>query len=63
VPYTVIDARQASLDDALSGHESRLAVLNSDKARTLARSFQLVPLMGGERDGPGFGVYRVSARS
>jgi hypothetical protein len=62
VPYTVIDARQASLDDALTGHQSRLAVLNSDKARSLARNYQLTALMGGERDGPGFGVYRVSAR-
>jgi hypothetical protein len=62
VPYAVIDARQSSLDDALSGHPNRLAVLNAEKARTLGRNFQLTPLMGGERDGPGFGVYRVSAR-
>jgi hypothetical protein len=62
VPYTVIDARPASLDDALAGHPSRLAVLNSDKARSLGRNYQLTALMGGERDGPGFGVYRVSAR-
>jgi hypothetical protein len=62
VPYTVIDARQSSLDDALSGHGSRLAVLNAEKVRILSRNFQLTPLMGGERDGPGFGVYRVSAR-
>ena len=62
VPYTVIDARQASLDDALSGHASRLLVLNTEKVRTLGRSFTLTPLMGGERDGPGFGVFRVTAR-
>jgi hypothetical protein len=62
VPYTVIDARQSSLDDALSGHADRLAVLSSEKIRSLGRNFQLTPLMGGERDGPGFGVYRVSAR-
>jgi hypothetical protein len=62
IPYTVIDARQSSLDDALSGHQTRLAVLNAEKARSLGRNFQLTPLMGGERDGPGFGVYRVSAR-
>jgi len=62
VPYIVIDARQASLDDALSSRQSRLAVLNSEKARVLGRNYTLTPLMGGERDGPGFGVYRVSAR-
>jgi 4-amino-4-deoxy-L-arabinose transferase-like glycosyltransferase len=62
VPYIVIDARQASLDDALSGRQSRLAVLNSEKARVLGRNYTLTALMGGERDGPGFGVYRVSAR-
>jgi hypothetical protein len=62
VPYTIVDARQASLDDALSGHPTRLAVLNSEKVRVLGRNFVLTPLMGGERDGPGFGVYRVSAR-
>lgn len=62
VPYTVIDARQASLDEALSGHQTRLLVLNAEKARSLGRNFQLTALMGGERDGPGFGVYRVSAR-
>jgi 4-amino-4-deoxy-L-arabinose transferase-like glycosyltransferase len=62
VPYTVIDARQSSLEDALSGHGSRLLVLNTEKVRTLGRSFTLTPLMGGERDGPGFGVFRVAAR-
>jgi len=62
VPYAVIDARQASLDDALSGHQSRLLVLNTEKVRTLGRNFTLTPLMGGERDGPGFGVFRVTAR-
>jgi hypothetical protein len=62
VPYTVIDARQSSLDDALHGHESRLLVLNTEKVRTLGRNFVLTPLMGGERDGPGFGVFRVTAR-
>jgi hypothetical protein len=30
--------------------------------RTLGRNFTLTPLMGGERDGPGFGVFRVTAR-
>lgn len=62
VPYTVIDARQSSVEDALSGHESRLLVLNTEKVRTLGREFTLTALMGGERDGPGFGVFRVSAR-
>ena len=63
IPYTVIDARPASLEDALHGHESRLLVLNTEKVRNLSRNFTLSPLMGGERDGPGFGVFRVSARS
>jgi hypothetical protein len=63
VPYTVIDARPASLEDALSGHESRLLVLNTEKVRNLSRNFTLSPLMGGEKDGPGFGVFRVTARS
>jgi 4-amino-4-deoxy-L-arabinose transferase-like glycosyltransferase len=63
VPYTVIDARPSSLEDALSGRESRLLVLNAEKARTLGRSFTLTPLMGAERDGPGFGVFRVAGRS
>ena len=62
VPYTVIDARQASVEDALSGHESRLLVLNTEKVRTLSRNFALTALMGGERDGPGFGVFRLTAR-
>jgi 4-amino-4-deoxy-L-arabinose transferase-like glycosyltransferase len=62
VPYTVIDARQSSVEDALSGHDSRLLVLNAEKVRSLGRDFTLTPLMGGEKDGPGFGVYRVSAR-
>jgi 4-amino-4-deoxy-L-arabinose transferase-like glycosyltransferase len=62
VPYTVIDARQSSVEDALSGHESRLLILNTEKVRSLGRNFTLVPLMGGERDGPGFGVFRVTAR-
>ena len=62
MPYTVIDARQSSLEDALSGHESRLLVLNTEKVRTLGRNFTLTALMGGERDGPGFGVFRVTAR-
>jgi hypothetical protein len=62
VPYLVVDARASSIEDALSGHESRLLVLNAEKTRTLGRSFTLTPLMGGERDGPGFGVYRVTAR-
>ena len=62
VPYTVIDARASSLGDALSGQDSRLLVLNTEKVRVLSRNFTLTPLMGGERDGPGFGVFRVSAR-
>jgi hypothetical protein len=62
VPYTVIDARQSSLEHELSGSESRLLVVNAEKVRTLGRGFSLTPLMGGERDGPGFGVYRVTAR-
>ena len=62
VPYTVIDARAASLEDALAGNESRLLVLNTEKVRTLSRNFTLTPLMGGERDGPGFGVFRVTSR-
>jgi hypothetical protein len=62
VPYTVIDARQRSVEDALSGHESRLLVLNTEKVRSLSRDFTLTALMGGERDGPGFGVFRVTAR-
>jgi hypothetical protein len=28
----------------------------------LGRNFTLTPLMGGGRGGPGFGVYRVTAR-
>jgi hypothetical protein len=62
VPYVVIDARPASLEDALHGHDSRLLVLNTEKVRTLSRTFTLSPLMGWERDGPGFGVFRVTAR-
>jgi 4-amino-4-deoxy-L-arabinose transferase-like glycosyltransferase len=62
VPYSVIDARQSSLENALSGHESRLVVLNTEKVRVLGRNFTLTPLMGGERDNPGFGVFRVTAR-
>ena len=62
VPFDVIDARQSSIEDALAGHSSRLIVLNSDKVSPLGRSFTLSPLMGGGRGGPGFGVYRVSAR-
>jgi 4-amino-4-deoxy-L-arabinose transferase-like glycosyltransferase len=62
VPYTVIDARASSLANALSGQDSRLLVLNTEKVRVLSRNFTLTPLMGGERDGPGFGVFRVSAR-
>jgi hypothetical protein len=62
VPYTVIDARQASVEDALSGHQSRLLVLNTEKVRSLSRDFTLTALMGGEKDNPGFGVFRVSAR-
>jgi hypothetical protein len=62
VPYTVIDARAASLEDALHGYESRLLVLNAEKVRNLSRNFTLIPLMGGERDGPGFGVFRVTTR-
>jgi len=62
VPYTVIDARAASLEDGLTGHETRLLVLNTEKVRVLSRNFTLTPLMGGERDGPGFGVFRVSGR-
>ncbi|MCC7372135.1 MAG: glycosyltransferase family 39 protein [Chloroflexi bacterium] len=62
VPYTVIDARPASLEDALQGQGSRLIVLNAEKVRNLSRNFTLTPLMGGERDGPGFGVFRVSVR-
>ncbi|MCC6177147.1 MAG: glycosyltransferase family 39 protein [Chloroflexi bacterium] len=62
VPYTVIDARTASVEEALTGHPSRLVVLNSDKAGRLGRDFTLTPLFGAEKDGPGFAVYRVSAR-
>jgi 4-amino-4-deoxy-L-arabinose transferase-like glycosyltransferase len=62
VPYTVIDAGQASVEDALSGHQSRLLVLNTEKVRSLSRDFTLTALMGGEKDNPGFGVFRVSAR-
>jgi hypothetical protein len=62
VPYIVIDARQSSVEDALSGHDSRLLVLSAEKVRSLGRNFTLTPLMGGEKDGPGFGVYRISAR-
>lgn len=63
IPYTVIDARAASLEEALSGHESRLLVLNTEKVRSLSRNFTLTALMGGEKDGPGFGVFRVTAGS
>jgi hypothetical protein len=62
VPYSVIDARASSIEDALSEHEPRLLVLNTEKVRTLGREFTLTPLMGGERDGPGFGVFRVTTR-
>ena len=62
VPYAVIDARQASIDDALNGHQSRLLVLNTEKVRSLSRTFTLTALMGGEKDNPGFGVFRVTAR-
>ncbi len=62
VPWQVIDARASSIEDALSGHDSRLLVLNSDKVSPLGRNFTLTPLMAGGRGGPGFGVYRVTPR-
>jgi len=62
IPYVVIDARAASVGDALAGETSRLLVLNADKASPLGRAFALTPLMpGGGRNGPGFDVYRVAA--
>jgi 4-amino-4-deoxy-L-arabinose transferase-like glycosyltransferase len=60
-PYQVIDARQASLSDAMAGQQTRLALIASDKLTPLSRSFTLTPL-GDAWRGPGFGVYRVSRR-
>jgi 3'-phosphoadenosine 5'-phosphosulfate sulfotransferase len=63
VPYAVIEARQATVEEQLGTGKARLAVLNSDKVAPLGRSFTLTPLMpGGGRGGPGFGVYRVAPR-
>ena len=63
VPYAVIEARPSTVEDEFSSGVARLAVLNSDRVAPLGRSFAVTPLMpGGDRDGPGFGVYRLAPR-
>lgn len=63
VPYVTVEARPATMEEHLAGGTTRLVVLHSDKVAPLGRSFALTPLMpGGDRGGPGFGVYRVAPR-
>ncbi|MFN8523410.1 MAG: glycosyltransferase family 39 protein [Chloroflexota bacterium] len=60
-PYTVVDARPASFAEHVGDGPPRLALVAADKLTPLSRAFTLTPV-GDSWRGPGFGVYRVSAR-